>query len=104
MSLLEPFWDSFNFIFFSVGGVRIFEIKNIHDEKIFVEHSETYESVRPYFLIGGTESEARVRWISKFIDKDLKTLKGGLFINFEDTPIKVQFDWGPSWDGKLTRE
>ena len=91
-------------LFASTGGVRIFEIKNIHDEHIFVEHSEGYETVRPYFLIGGTESEERVEWIASFIDEDLEKLKPGLFIDFENTPIKVEFDWGPSWDGKLTRE
>ena len=69
-----------------------------------MEHSEGYETVRPYFLIGGTESEERVEWIASFIDEDLEKLKPGLFIDFENTPIKVEFDWGPSWDGKLTRE
>ena len=91
-------------LFLFTGGIRIVTIKDQFGKLMHWEPLNSSETVRPYFLIGGTESEERVEWIASFIDEDLEKLKPGIFIDFENTPIKVEFDWGPSWDGKLTRE
>ena len=47
------------------GGVRIFRLKDIHGNVLWEEDDDSSDSVRPYFLINGTESEARVRSICK---------------------------------------
>ena len=86
-----------------IGGIRIFRIMDDDGNIIFEEEDESTDSVSPYFLINGTESEDRVRWICEFIDRELAA-SFSLTLDRDDIKNQVENNFYPSWDGKLTRE
>ena len=86
------------------GGIRFINIKNELDDKlIFREPSSSSETVRPYFLINGSESIENVRKICDKVDEDLEKIDQYVVVEYENTQIMVNIEMLPSWDGKLTR-
>ena len=85
------------------GGVRIFRLKDIHGNVLWEEDDDSSDSVRPYFLINGTESEARVRSICKFIDKEIAE-SYSVPVESDDFDTNVVCRFYPAWDGKITRK
>ena len=86
-----------------IGGIRIFRIMDHNGDIIFEEEDESTDSVSPYFLINGTESEARVTWICEFIDRELAA-SFSMKIEKDEISTPVACNFYPAWDGKLTRE
>ena len=85
------------------GGIRIFHIMDSKGQTIFEEEDESTDSVAPYFLINGAESEDRVRWIWEFIDREIEaSLSMAIEMDGETSPVACNFY--PAIDGKLTRE
>ena len=73
------------------------------DKKIFREPSSSSETVRPYFLINGSESIENVRKICDAVDLDLEKIEEYVVVEYKNTQIMVNIEMLPSWDGKLTR-
>ena len=73
------------------------------DKKIFREPSSSSETVRPYFLINGSESIENVRKICDAVDLDLEKIEQYVVVEYKNTQIMVNIEMLPSWDGKLTR-
>ena len=71
-------------------------------ETIFEEDDESTDSVSPYFLINGTESEDRVRWIWEFIDREVEA-SFSMKIEMDGKTSPVATNFYLSCDGKLTR-
>ena len=87
----------------SSGGIRIFRISDDSGKVIFEEEDESTDSVAPYFIINGTESEDRVRWICDFIDREVGA-SYHLTLAKDDIKNPIESNFYPAWDGKLTRE
>ena len=86
------------------GGIRFINIKSaLDDKKIFREPSSSSETVRPYFLINGSESIENVRKICDAVDLDLEKIEQYVVVEYKNTQIMVNIEMLPSWDGKLTR-
>ena len=87
----------------SLGGIRIFRISDNSGHVIFEEEDESTDSVAPYFLINGTESEDRVRSICDFIDREVAA-SYSLILDKDEIKNPIESNIYPAWDGKLTRE
>ena len=91
------------FFIYILGGIRIFRA-SANGEIIFEEQSESSETVRPWYLINGTESQPRVRRIASFMDTEIAA-SHSLQIPLESgSNCTTNYKFYPVLDGKLTRE
>ena len=85
------------------GGICIIYIKDPNHETIYEEQSQGPESVTPWFLVNGQESEARVEQLcNDFIDDDIEYCKT-LTFGYGDIIITAKCHFIPAFDGKTTR-
>ena len=84
-------------------GICIEEIKDDSGQMLFEEESRAHFSVRPWGLVNGQETEARVRKLAKLIDKEIGDCRTRV-IKYGGVDITVNCSFHPCIDGKLIRE
>ena len=85
------------------GGISIIYVKDPTDATIYEEQSQGPESVTPWFLVNGQESEERCqRLCEEFIDDDIEYCKK-LTFGYGGIIITATCHFIPAFDGKTTR-
>ena len=84
------------------GGVRIFRILDEDENEIFVEESQDYDTVRPHFIITGSETEERVRRIASWLDPEIED-SALLFPSYGGHDFRAYCQFYLCVDGKITR-
>lgn len=85
-----------------VGGLVLRSIKDAEGNYIFKEESFSPKTVRPYYLLNGSESVPLMDKIARSVDKDLES-KQFLAMIHDGKPIGVLNTYEPAFDGKLVR-
>ena len=85
------------------GGLRIFRIVEYDTGKeIFCEDSLDYDTVRPHFLITGSETEERVRMIAAWLDEEIEKAET-VFPTYNGKNFSATCKFYLSVDGKVSR-
>ena len=85
------------------GGLRIFRIVEYDTNKeIFCEDSLDYDTVRPHFLITGSETEERVRMIAAWLDEEIEKAET-VFPTYDGKNFSATCKFYLSVDGKVSR-
>ena len=85
-----------------VGGLVLRYIKDADGNVLFHEKSLSPKTVRPYYLLNGSESIPLVSKIGQSVDKDLEKNQFVAMI-YDGKPMGVHNTFEPSLDGKLVR-
>ena len=84
------------------GGLRVFRILDDAENEIFVEKSQDYDTVRPHFIINGSETPERVRRIAQWLDPEVEE-SALLFPSYGGQDFRAYCQFYLSVDGKITR-
>ena len=83
-----------------LGGVRPFLIETKDGTELWEQYSLGAESMRPYFILPGKESDEMMEAVCQKMDEEAKKTET-FTIKIEDTEITVTVTWHLSLDGKL---